>query len=414
MRRMALVFMLAGLAWLAIPAAARADSALRLKAPGAAGPVDCATFEPPVVAYDVSGGQSPSDVEAWIGHLTLDGFSVGTVSDTIPACVDILIVQNISGTLGLPVAYTAAEATAIKRWVDAGHALMVLSDWGAYKAGTEAIFAAFDYELGGPEALVDRNDAEAFGGSDWVIFQSDNFSPHPILKGVESVVFPRGAWLSPPAAAIITSDADSKPPGVPVMAAITSGAGCVVLASDSNWPTNVTSTRKTEAGYFKRDNALLARQAVSWLNGCGHGPTAWPGGPYSVTVGDSLLLDGAASSDPEGKPLTFAWDLDGDRQFTEGSAVTATFSAAVLEAGAYTVSLRVSNSIYTDTGWTRVTVLKPAPAPTSTPPRATAEPGSGATGQPSASLVSLALAGVIVIVLAGLVVARRAMARTRE
>ena len=411
MKRIVWVWMLAGWGWLAASGGlAHADNPLGPHASAAAGPVDCAAFAPPIVAYDIAKGQPASDVESFLNDLILAGFSVGTISGSIPACVDILIVQNISGTLGLPAHYTAAEAEAIKRWVDAGHALMAFSEWGAYRAGTEAIFAAFGYSLGEPGAVTDTGDFDSRGGSDWVIYQSDNFAPHPILKGVDSIVFPRSSWLSPSASAIVTSDANAKPPGVPVMAALASGAGCVVLSSDSNWLTDVTLNPRTQAGYFKRDNAVLARQAVSWLNGCGQSPTAWPGGPYSLGVGESLLLDGSASSDPDSKPLTYAWDLDGDSRFDDAFAVTTTFATAALETGIYTVALRVSNGAYTDTTWTRITVLNRPPQADSARLVTTAEPTSGAD-EAGTLPISSVLIGVVAIVLVGLVVARRIVAR---
>src|SRR5207302_9313622 len=49
------------------------------------------------------------------------------------------------------------------------------------------------------------------------------------------------------------------------------------------------------------------------------------GGPYSVAEGSSITLS-ASGTDPEGDPLTYAWDLDGNGTFeTPGQSVT--FSA---------------------------------------------------------------------------------------
>src|SRR5439155_5597903 len=55
-------------------------------------------------------------------------------------------------------------------------------------------------------------------------------------------------------------------------------------------------------------------------------PTADAGGPYSVAEGSSITLN-ASGTDPEGGPLTYAWDLDDNGTF-ETPGQTATFSAA--------------------------------------------------------------------------------------
>jgi Tol biopolymer transport system component/pimeloyl-ACP methyl ester carboxylesterase len=58
-------------------------------------------------------------------------------------------------------------------------------------------------------------------------------------------------------------------------------------------------------------------------------PTASAGGPYSVDEGGTVTLT-ASGRDPEGDPITFAWDLDGDGVFeTPGQSVT--FSAAGID-----------------------------------------------------------------------------------
>jgi len=55
-------------------------------------------------------------------------------------------------------------------------------------------------------------------------------------------------------------------------------------------------------------------------------PSAIAGGPYTVGEGASLLLNGSGT-DPEGRPLTFTWDLNNDGIF-EASGQAPIFSAA--------------------------------------------------------------------------------------
>jgi len=60
-------------------------------------------------------------------------------------------------------------------------------------------------------------------------------------------------------------------------------------------------------------------------------------GPVPLTVS----FDGTGSSDPEGKPLSYSWDLNGDGAF--GDATTATTSNTYTAAGVYHPSLRVTD-----------------------------------------------------------------------
>ncbi|MBO0697984.1 MAG: autotransporter-associated beta strand repeat-containing protein, partial [Zavarzinella sp.] len=103
--------------------------------------------------------------------------------------------------------------------------------------------------------------------------------------------------------------------------------------------------------YFLADDGVhgqepwILRGAVSNLP-----PTADAGGPYSVIQGGSVVLTGTGS-DPDGDPLTFTWDLDGDGVFGETGVAAArgdevgaspTFQAPAGGPGTVDVTLRVS------------------------------------------------------------------------
>jgi hypothetical protein len=91
-------------------------------------------------------------------------------------------------------------------------------------------------------------------------------------------------------------------------------------------------------------------------------PTAGAGGPYVVDEGSSVQL-AATGSDPEGGPLTYAWDLDGDGTF-ETAGQTPTYAAADGPA-TRTVSVRVTDDGgLTRTGSATVTIRNVAPTAT--------------------------------------------------
>ena len=60
-------------------------------------------------------------------------------------------------------------------------------------------------------------------------------------------------------------------------------------------------------------------------------------GPVPLTVS----FDGTGSSDPEGSPLSYSWDLNGDGTFGDATASTASYTYTT--AGAYHPSLRVTD-----------------------------------------------------------------------
>ena len=83
-------------------------------------------------------------------------------------------------------------------------------------------------------------------------------------------------------------------------------------------------------------------------------PVANPGGPYETFNGTDLLIDGTGSSDPEGSPLTYEWDIFStwmdyygsewfqDDEYDNGS--TATVTANFRDGGQYHARLRVTDA----------------------------------------------------------------------
>ncbi len=63
--------------------------------------------------------------------------------------------------------------------------------------------------------------------------------------------------------------------------------------------------------------------------------------PTSGAAPLTVAFDGGGSSDPEGLPLTYAWDLDGDGQFDDSTSAQPTFTYT--QPAVYTARLRVTD-----------------------------------------------------------------------
>jgi glucose/arabinose dehydrogenase len=75
----------------------------------------------------------------------------------------------------------------------------------------------------------------------------------------------------------------------------------------------------------------------------------------------SVSFDGTGSSDPEGKPLSYSWDLNGDGVFGDATGPTASYTYTT--AGVYHASLRVTDDQgATDTASVTITAGNTAPA----------------------------------------------------
>jgi hypothetical protein len=71
-------------------------------------------------------------------------------------------------------------------------------------------------------------------------------------------------------------------------------------------------------------------------------PTADANGPYATCEGTDVVLDGSGSSDPDGGPLTYEWDFDGDGDFDDATGVNPPFDR-VGQDGSFTIALKVTD-----------------------------------------------------------------------
>lgn len=289
------VLALTGLGWLEesdppVPAAAVSILALT--------PIDCAVLPAPVVGFEISRGQDPDDISDFINDLTATGFNVGSVDMSggvnPPPCVDVLIVYGLTQNRAIASPYTPAEGALLQAWAASGHGLMLFGDWGNFRAGTDALFQTYGYSQQGPNPVTDITDFDSPAPpppNAWVIYQTDNFAGHPILNSVTSLELLAGSWLSSATDAIVTADVDAVPANAPVMAAFAAGAGCVTLVTDSNW------VGVAGGGYFKQNNATVARQTIQWLNGCTNLKLSKVAVPSPVQAGGLLTFTLTAIND---------------------------------------------------------------------------------------------------------------------
>lgn len=87
-----------------------------------------------------------------------------------------------------------------------------------------------------------------------------------------------------------------------------------------------------------------------------HPPVASAGGPYSGVMGGLVLMNGTASSDPDGDALSYTWNF-GDRTSGSGSVAGHAYEAP----GVYTVRLTVSDGGLTNTAATTATIVESLP-----------------------------------------------------
>ena len=280
-----------------------------------------------------------------------------------------LSANPISGSAPLPVTYTASATNAAGVSGSFTYAWDLDND-GAYDDGTGTTKSVTYNATGSPVVKVLATDSR--GATDatsvTVTVGAANLNPVPAISAnPTSGPAPLGVTLS----AAGSADPDNDPltyawdtdadgqfdDGTAVTVSATySGVGphtATVKVSDNRGGSATKSTTVTVT-----NSGPVAQIATNPAGGTG---------PAPLTV----TFDASGSSDPDGGALTYAWDLDGDLAYDDGTGVTA---VANYQVGATTVALKV-----TDAGGTSATVTTAVMATNTAPTvgRITTYPGGG-------------------------------------
>jgi hypothetical protein len=305
-----------------------------------------------VIAWDTSNGADPAtnDNHSSLYNELSSYYTVRTINITeegITDDVDTLVITTLRNrgcitwpTYGYKAIYGSGydgdeRDTDIANFVSAGHGLLLLGEHGdaSMEVDTECGF--------GTSPIATALGETWFGGGYLAnhIFTEEALTPPggfpteyhygSFNKGAFPTLFEGVDWWFASYASpyITTNDAnvavwnDSEPER-PMVIAKDFGDGCAVIVGDSDWA----------ADWVIGDpiypyNLTLAMNAFEYLKCGNEPPVADPGGPYLGAASLEIVFDGTGSSDPDGDPLTYAWNF-GDGNTGTGESPSHTYEFA--------------------------------------------------------------------------------------
>ncbi|MGD9397595.1 MAG: hypothetical protein PVJ05_14260, partial [Candidatus Thorarchaeota archaeon] len=226
------------------------------------------------------------------------GFSVSSMNTFDPA---VLEASEIFVVTYCNTAYNATEIGIIQDFVNAGGALLVVTERTTFGTATDPLMNAFGFARNTTHDLEDSDDS---GTSPWYIhFMPENIQMHSTKVGVDVVeVYGAPGLIEMPAGAVplITTDTDGTATwegvdeaiGVPIAAAHLVGSGRIIVLCDNGFMSDDDWDSDATINYLDADNELFTRNAFRWLAGAGipeqtvvfdqsHSPYMWIHGQWS-------------------------------------------------------------------------------------------------------------------------------------
>ncbi len=120
----------------------------------------------------------------------------------------------------------------------------------------------------------------------------------------------------------------------------------MTVPGDAGSLITATATEYISPSVYGASSEFSEAVAVSAAN---QDPVATFTQPPDIAEGDGVTLDASSSSDPDGDPLAFTWDLDADGQFDDATGPTPSVTWAQLQAlgidddGTHPISVRVDD-----------------------------------------------------------------------
>ncbi|HZR24637.1 MAG TPA: MBG domain-containing protein, partial [Vicinamibacterales bacterium] len=154
-------------------------------------------------------------------------------------------------------------------------------------------------------------------------------------------------------------------------------------------PASFPTTRKVTVTVTDSNNLNTTGECDVQIVNTNVPPTARSGGPYAMCPGDSVLLNGTASSDEDGSIVAYRWIWDTNSDFTHpnatGATVDATAAFTALGPGTYTLGLQVQDNdgaVNNNNSFTTVTVKTANDPSCNQPPVAVNDVASTFSGTP--------------------------------